>query len=187
MDGFIIIGTRNGVTDTEEEVMKEFIIIGNMNCITYKEVFPLIKERVISIGSPVKEYENTDRKFGNHKWITTFPIPYLKGLTLTATYDPEKYKRYDNYDAINVDRIKDIPCDYEGVMGVPITILEYDQSNIEIMRFGGNDLDKRVFEEYLQQGNKTHYGKTLLIYKDGDKWVMPYNRILIRILNKKKL
>lgn len=63
--------------------------------------------------------------------MTTTTKPKKK-LVLTKKYDPEKYQKYDNYEAINVDRIKDIPYDYDGVMGVPITILEYFKPGVEI-------------------------------------------------------
>lgn len=106
--------------------MKDFLLICDKNCATYKEVFPLFKQGIVSFGSPVKEYEGTDRKFGNHSWITTLSVPNKKKLILTATYDPDKYPKYDNYDAIEVSRIKNIPYDYDGVMGVPITIFGYD-------------------------------------------------------------
>ena len=120
--------------------MKDFLLICDKNCATYKEVFPLFKQGIVSFGSPVKEYEGTDRKFGNHSWITTFQVPNKKKLVLTAIYDPALYPKYDNYDAIEVSRIKNIPYDYEGVMGVPITILDYDLDNVEIVRFRkGND------------------------------------------------
>ena len=112
--------------------MKNFLLICNKNCATYKEVFPLFKQGIVSFGSPVKEYDGTDRKFGNHSWITTFSVPNKKKLVLTATYDPALYPKYDNYDAIEVSRIKNIPWDYDGVIGVPITILDYDLDNIEI-------------------------------------------------------
>ena len=112
--------------------MKAFLLICDKNCATYKEVFPLFKQGIVSFGSPVKEYEGTDRKFGNHSWITTFLVPNKKKLVLTATYDPGLYPKYDNYDAIEVSRIKNIPYDYDGVMGVPITILDYDLDNVEI-------------------------------------------------------
>lgn len=112
--------------------MKAFLLICDKNCATYKEVFPLFKQGIVSFSSPVKEYEGTDRKFGNHSWITTLSVPNKKKLVLTATYDPALYPKYDNYDAIEVSRIKNIPYDYDGVMGVPITILDYDLDNVEI-------------------------------------------------------
>ena len=118
--------------------MKDFILICDKNCATYKEVFPLFKQGIVSFGSPVKEYEGTDKKFGNHSWITTFPVTNKKKLVLTATYDPALYPRYDNYDAIEVSRIKNIPYDYDGVMGCPITILDYDLDNVEVEGLFGN-------------------------------------------------
>jgi len=165
--------------------MDGFIIIGNTNAVTYKEVFPLIKANKVRLGyNTVKTFNTKDgtKDFGNVGWFSNFPVK-KKTLTLTSTYDPDKYPVYDNYPAINVDRVKDIPYDYEGVMGVPVTILNYDLKDIELVGFGGNTLDKKVFEEYLNQGHKTHYGKSLLIYKNGDKWVMPFNRIMVRRKN----
>lgn len=113
--------------------MKDCILICDKNCVTYKEVFPLIKQGKLSLSSQVKEYEGTDRKFGNHGWITTFPVHNKKKLVLTATYDPALYPKYDNYDAIEVSRIKNIPYDYDGVMGVPITILDYDLDDVDVL------------------------------------------------------
>lgn len=112
--------------------MKDFLLICDKNCATYKEVFPLFKQGIVSFGSPVKEYDGTDRKFGNHGWITTFPVTNKKKLVLTQSYDPALYPNYDNYDAIEVSRIKNIPYDYDGTMGVPITILDYDLDDVEI-------------------------------------------------------
>lgn len=166
--------------------MDGFIIVGNTNAVTYKEVFPLFKADKVRLGySHIKMFCTGGiglQKFGNIGWFTTLPVK-KKTLTLTAAYDPDKYTKYDNYDAINVDRVKDIPYDYDGVMGVPVTILNYDLSNIEIIQVGADDLPKDLFNEYLSQGHKTHYGKPLLIYRKGEKLFIPYNRILIRRKN----
>lgn len=114
--------------------MKDFLLICDKNCATYKEVFPLFKQGILSFSSPVKEYEGTDRKFGNHSWITTLPVKNKKKLVLRATYDPELYPKYDNYDAIEVSKVANIPCDYYGVMGVPITFLDkYNPEQFEIV------------------------------------------------------
>ena len=170
--------------------MTDFIIIGNTNAVTYKEIFPLFKDNKVRFGcNTIKTFctRNGTKEFGNVGWFSTLPVK-KKTLTLTAAYDPDKYPKYENYDAINIDRIKDIPYDYDGVMGVPITILNYDLQDIEIVGFGGDELDKKVFEEYLKQGHNTHYGKSLLIYKKDNKWFMPFYRIMIRrtdILNNK--
>lgn len=170
--------------------MKDFLLICDKNCATYKEVFPLFKQGIVSFGSPVKEYEGTDRKFGNHSWITTFPVTNKKKLVLTATYDPALYPKYDNYDAIEVSRIKNIPYDYDGVIGCPITILDYDLDNVEIV--GSADADvipdgwkgmtKEFVDLYYSQGNTGSYkeGNRLEHYIKDGKAIIPYKRILIK-------
>ena len=97
------------------EHKKQFLIIGNMNAITYKEIFPLIKENKLWLGyeSP-KEFvqpDGTTKKFGNICWFTNLPTEKREEyLDLFENYSPEKYPMYDNYLAINVDRVSDIPC-----------------------------------------------------------------------------
>lgn len=114
--------------------MKDCLIIGSKNTITYKEIFPLIKEGKIRLGyNEVTHFNGTDKVFHNISWFSTLPVTGRKPLVLTATYSPEKYPKYDNYDAIEVSRIKDIPYDYDGVMGVPVTILDYDLSQFGIV------------------------------------------------------
>lgn len=129
-----------------EEYKKKFIIIGNKNAITYKEFFPLIKENKVWIGyDNVKEFKKPDgtiQKFGNIGWYTNIDIDKRhENIELTARYNDEDYPEYDNYNAINVDRVNEIPRDYKGVMGVPITFLDkYNPEQFEIVRFRkGND------------------------------------------------
>ena len=124
------------------EYGKEFLIVGNSNAITYKEIFPLIKENKLWLGiNPVKEFitplteienEKTQyikegkvyQKFGNICWFTNLEHDYRnRPLDLTQRYDPRYYPKFDNYSAINIDKVIDIPIDYDGVMGVPITFL----------------------------------------------------------------
>ena len=132
---------------------KKFLIIGNMNAITYKDIFPLIKDNKIWLGinapkaysTPLKEVENEKtqykengvvyQKFGNHGWFTNIEHSNrIYPLDLYKRYDAEKYPKYDNYNAINVDKVIDIPCDYDGVMGVPITFLDkYCPTQFEIV------------------------------------------------------
>ena len=112
------------------EYGKKFLIIGNMNAVTYKEIFPLLKENRVWIGyTNPKQFIQPDgsiKKFGNILWFTNLDIPKRHApLDLRGNYyDPDIYPKYDNYDAINVNRVDDIPCDYEGLMGVPITFLD---------------------------------------------------------------
>ena len=136
---------------------KKFIIWGNNNAITYKEIFPLLKDDKMWTGymsnaTCVFElpdfYEkwdekttnemNNGRKYGKVTAITVFTNLEInkrhEKLILYKTYNPEEYPKYDNYDAINVDKVADIPVDYKGVMGVPITFLDkYNPEQFEII------------------------------------------------------
>lgn len=125
---------------------KKFLLIGNQNAITYKEIFPYIKNGEAWIGycfgdmkfkvpsdtKPRKtrfwidENGQKWRSLGNAMWLTNLDNERKhKELVLTAHYDPNKYPYYDNYNAINVSRVVDIPMDFSGVMGVPLTYLKY--------------------------------------------------------------
>ena len=107
---------------------KQFLIIGNQNAFGYKEVFPYLKDGSIWTGyNMVKEFyqpDGTTKKFGNICWFTNLPTTkHNTPLELEKEYDPQVYPMYDNYKAINVDKAINIPKDYNGVMGVPITFL----------------------------------------------------------------
>lgn len=108
---------------------KKFLIIGNKNAITYKEIFPLLKDNKIWIGyNLVKEFMQPDgsmKKFGNIGWYTNLDIDKRHDdLIIYKKYSPEEYPKYDDYNAINVNKISDIPCDYFEAIGVPITYLD---------------------------------------------------------------
>ncbi len=125
---------------------KKYLLIGNQNAITYKEIFPYIKENRAWVGyrfgdmsfrvpndtEPRKTRFWIDedgqkwRSLGNAMWLTNLDIPKRhKKLELTQHYSADKYTKFDNYDAINVTKVIDIPLDYDGMMGVPITYLKY--------------------------------------------------------------
>lgn len=134
---------------------KKFLLIGNQNAITYKEIFPYIKENKVWVGyrfgdmafrvpsntKPRKTRYWVDesgqkwRSLGNAMWLTNLDIPKLyKKLNLTQHYTPDEYPKYDDFDAINVRKVADIPMDYDGIMGVPITYLRYHNgSQFEIV------------------------------------------------------
>lgn len=120
---------------------KKFIIIGNNNAITYKEIFPYIKNNQLWLGMNfVKSFEKPNgdiQKFGNISWFTNVPYVYdRKPLILTKSYydNPSVYPKFDNFDAINVDKVADIPMDYDGIMAVPITFLyKYNPTQFEII------------------------------------------------------
>jgi hypothetical protein len=129
---------------------KRFLVIGSCNAITYKEVFKLIKENRVWLGvSAPKVFlqpDGTEKKFGNICWFTNLEHHRRREeLLLWRTYRGGEmlYPRYDNYDAIEVSRVADIPMDYEGVMGVPITFLEkYNPGQFEIVKFRKGDDEK---------------------------------------------
>ena len=111
------------------ENQKKFLIIGNQNAFAYKEVFPYLKSGEIRTGyNMVKKFIQFDgsiKQFGNICWFTNLPTTKSeKPLELKKEYDPALYPKYDNYNAINIDRAVDIPKDYNGIMGVPITFLD---------------------------------------------------------------
>ena len=124
---------------------KKFLIIGNQNAITYKEVFYHLMNNDFWLGfksgdmsfKVPKYYEEKATRFwiddngqkwrsmGNICWFTNLDISKRhEKLILYKKYNPEEYPKYDNYDAINVNKVADIPCDYDGVMGVPITFMD---------------------------------------------------------------
>ena len=139
------------------EYGKKFLVLANNNAITYKEFFPYIKNGQIWLGRtlftgkmpffkvpndyPLENDRFEKRAVGLYKqvnsicWFTNMHhIKPNKSIILTKTYNPIDYPHFDNYDAINVDKVKDIPIDYDGIMGVPITFLQYyNPSQFEII------------------------------------------------------
>lgn len=113
------------------EYNKKFLIIGSMNAISYKEIFPLIKDNKLWLGyNSVKEFKQPDgsiKKFGNILWYTNLETTKRnqpQELFLSYERRDREYPKYDNYDAIKVSKAIEIPKDYYGVMGVPITWLD---------------------------------------------------------------
>lgn len=121
---------------------KKFLIIGNQNAISYKEIFKLIKRNKIWLGyTHPKEFRQPNgkiKKFGNISWFTNLDIKKRhEDLILYKTYKghEDEYPKYDNYDAINVDKTKDIPIDYDGAIGVPITFMDkYNPKQFDIVK-----------------------------------------------------
>lgn len=157
---------------------KQFIIIGNTNALTYKETFKMFQEDKIRTGytnfnvgmyfqvpdswEKFHHVENGKKmaRVSTSCWFTNLPVSkHNEELILIKHYTPEEYPKYDNYDAINVNTYTDIPCDFDGAMGVPITFLDkYNPAQFEIIKFRKGDDDKDL----------TVNGKS------------PYFRILIR-------
>ena len=120
---------------------KKFLIIGNKNAITYKEIFPYIKDNELWLGiTNPDEYrlpngEITQSVKGLCRWFTNIPHNRRNTpLDLYKKYSADEYPKYDNYDAIEVSKVSEIPMDYNGVMGVPITFLDkYCPTQFEIV------------------------------------------------------
>jgi len=139
------------------EYDKKFLIIGNVNAVSYREIFKLIKEEKLWLGASIhsgdREFgvpddyplnaagfrvDNVGKKFIRVKGVRWFTnLDYNErheDLILYKTYNSEEYPKFDNYNAINIDSTKDIPCDYSGIMGVPITFLDkYNPDQFEII------------------------------------------------------
>lgn len=144
---------------------KLFIIMGNTNALTYKEIFHLFQNNEIRTGytnfnvgmyfivpNNVEKYHKiVDGKklvrVSTSCWFTNLPVKrHNEFLTFYKKYDPEKYPKYENYDAINVDKYNEIPDDYYECVGVPITFLDkYNPEQFEIVRFRKGDDDKDLF------------------------------------------
>lgn len=198
---------------------KHFIIIGNMNAITYKEIFPLIKENKLWLGASI---HSGDRKFyvpddyplnasgcgidedGRRyirvkgvRWYTNLDLKQRHEETiLVKRYSSELYPTYDNYEAIDVSKVSDIPCDYAGIMGVPITFMDkYNPDQFDIIgcadytgKYGSDDIGvgrigEKWIETYRKNGGRGHYtaNMTSLVYYDSDGNARnTFKRILVR-------
>lgn len=178
------------------EYEKKFIIIGNINAITYKEVFPLIEKNEVWLGQSIHSGDRwfrvpddypltgaTTKIEGGHKfvkvkgvrWFTNLDFPERhEDIVLYKKYSPEEYPNFDNYKAINVGKTKEIPVDYFDVMGVPVTFIDfYNPDQFEIL----GRADANIANEdnpYHIDGFKDKGGAPMV---DG-KFV--YKRILIK-------
>jgi hypothetical protein len=191
------------------EYKKKFLIIGNKNALSYKEVFTYIKDNAIWLGfnSPsdfTYRGEPTKKITGLTRWYTNLENSKRNELLNTGKkyYGYESmYPKYDNYDAINIDKVNDIPMDYEGVMGVPITFLDkYNPDQFEITGitktwFGGAS---KIYPRQIQidkngqrkEVTKLNDGATLQLPEpaseqtyyevDGQYYIQLYARILIK-------
>lgn len=204
------------------EADKQFVIIGSMNAITYKEVFPLIKDDKMWLGNGFKagnaffsspttnDYaegvfnpETGLVKFRNVVWFTNIDHGRRHQLLpLMSTEDNLKFSRhkqikgvgyykYENYDAIEIPFTDAIPSDYEGIMGVPISFLDkYSPEQFKIIGNGQTMADElgikpvgqKFVDDYYAQGNKGAINEKWnnLVYRIGEKVVVPYQRILIK-------
>lgn len=168
---------------------KDFLIVGPQHGIMYKETFKYIIKNKIWIGyhyhltgfllpdgSILPKNDNLPRSCC---WFTNLPVSIRNDeLILTQNYDPVKNPKYDNFDAIEVGSTTNIPYDYDGIMGVPITFLQkFNPEQFEILGLGSGDSAKEVGV------GKNYRGRTDLAYTRDGKHQCPFGRILIK--NKK--
>lgn len=198
---------------------KKFIVIGHQNAITYKEVFPLLQANKMWLGygfqgnvgffqSPYEDTAVSSQhiegliRVSGVMWFTNLDVKKRhEELILVKRFDPEIYPKYDNYDAINVNKTVDIPCDYAGMMGVPITFLDkYSPDQFEIIGVTQSwcGVASKVYPRQVQVDKN---GKRSLVTKlndgaaikvdeppvdktyyevDGELFVKTYARVLIR-------
>lgn len=177
---------------------KKFLVIGHMNALHYKEIFKLIKEAKLWLGVSI---HSGDREFGvpDHyplqaagcridekgnkyirvkgvRWYTNMDNPIRhEQLPLYKNYSAAEYPRYDNLDAIEVGKTSEIPCDYDGLMGVPDAFLDkYNPDQFELIGIPFGDLGKAIGV------TRNYRGRTdIAITKDG-KPRCPYSRIIIK-------
>ena len=171
---------------------KKFLIIGNQNAITYKEIFPLLKDNIMWLGChsggqtfqvPL-DFERSNTfisngikyaKFGNICWFTNLDLKKRhENLLLYKIYSADVYPKYDNYDAINVDKVSEIPFDYNGLMGVPITFLDkYNPNQFEIV----DAINRYALLDYFNTNEKVREMKSHTCNINGQA---TYFRIILR-------
>lgn len=183
------------------EYKKHFLILGRMTALHYKEIFPHIMNNKLWVGvgfnlSMVYKTPYENSAIANRKYVESkgynpdenyVKVPAILWLTnldhnkrhqeliLYKYYTPEEYPKYDNFDAINVNTISEIPIDYEGLMGVPDTLLgQFNQEQFELVGLGSGELAKSIGV------TKNYRGRTDLAYTINGVHKCPYSRILIR-------
>ncbi len=196
------------------EHQKQFLIIGSMNALYEISVFPLIKDNKMWLGynngdmsfKVPDDYEARETRFwiddagqkwrslGNIAWYTNLEHKKRhEDLILYKTYTPEEYHKYDNLDAINVDRYSEIPCDYDGMMGVPVSFLtNYCPEQFEILgicripeyieQLGIKRIGEEWMAKYRAAGGTGHYTANMrdLVMTENGKPRAIYSRIIIR-------
>jgi hypothetical protein len=174
------------------EYKKQFLIIGNDNARTYVDIFELIQKNKIWSGyGKVKEFIQPDgsvKGFGNIGWYTNLDVAKRhESLTLFKKYSPKEYLNYANYDAIEVSEVTNIPVDYDGKMGVPISFLDkYNPDQFEIIGSSSNlsgpiKTKNGLVHRYKDRnGYMRQAANERFALPDGDTWRRIYDRIVIR-------
>ncbi|MDJ0709566.1 MAG: adenine-specific methyltransferase EcoRI family protein [Woeseiaceae bacterium] len=182
------------------EQSKKFVIVGNQNAITYKEIFEFIKNDEIWVGyksgdmafrvpdyyepRATRYWEDEDgqkwRSLGNACWFTNLDISKRhEEMILYKTYSPEEYPKYVNYDAIEVGKTDNIPADYDGEMGVPITFLnKYNPDQFEIV--GSSRTLGVSMSEIAEKGSYMQGGPRFYLDNGDGTYRRLYDRLVIK-------
>lgn len=172
---------------------KKFVIVGHQNAIHYKEIFPMIKENKLWLGYGFKggaghffsKYEDVATA-GDHRegmirvsgvtWFTNLEIPKRhENLILFKTYNPEEFPKYDNFDAIECCPTVNIPVDYEGLMGVPVTFLDkYNPDQFEIIGILNHGCDSEYDLAKPILNGKEKFSRILIRRRQTEPKVVPY-------------
>jgi len=166
-----------------EKNQKQYLLVGNENSCSATEIFPLMKDKKLTTGfnkiTSFRTLTGGIQEFGNIGWFTNLPIhKNIPELNLTHTYNEQLYPKYDNYDAINVSRVANIPNDYFGIMGVPIGFIinkwNYNQFDVLGMAAGNTKNNGLAYSVPYIPNNQDRGGAALLNGK------LQYTRIFIR-------
>ena len=184
---------------------KKFLILGNVNAITYKEIFKLIKDNKVWLGYcnnrdkkfEVPEYYEFDGIINGKKMKTVGAIWYTnlevvkrhQPLTLYKNYSPKEYPKYDNYNAIEVSKVLEIPKNYNGHMGVPVTFLDsYNPKQFEILGITDrqNTSGLRTKKYTVNDSPKFNDLNARSVLRVGNNYKAVYARLLIKNRKVKK-
>lgn len=143
---------------------KKFLVVGNMNAITYKEIFPYIEDNKLWLGMTwIKEFIQPNKeikKFGNICWYTNIDNKkHNEPIELCRKYNETDYPKYDNCNGIEVSKVSEIPMGYSDVMGVPITFLDkYCPEQFEIVGYINTPMigSKKIYKRLLVRKNKNN-------------------------------
>ncbi|OFE12760.1 modification methylase [Pseudohongiella acticola] len=184
------------------EYDKKFVIIGNMNAVTYTEIFPLFQENLIwygpsvrsgdrefrvpddypitAAGSRVDEHGNKYIRVKGVRWFTNLDYPGRhENLDLQRRYCPDEYPKYANFDGIEVSKTMDIPYDYDGPMGVPITFLDkYSPDQFDIL--GSSKTLSRPMSQVAKKGAYQQGGPRFYLPKGDGTYRRMYERVVVR-------
>ena len=209
------------------EYEKKFVVMGRMSALHYSEIFPLIIQNKLWCGfnfnfsaiykAPYSNTLEANRKFVKSKglnpddnyikvpaicWYTNLDISKRhENMDLVCKYSPEEYHNYENYNAIDVGKVQDIPYDYEGIMGVPDTIMgQFNPDQFEIIgsncstelckELGVKPLGEEWIKRYRAAGGTGHNTKNMvrIVYNDSHgKPKVAYSRIFIRNKHPQKI